>query len=268
MKNPFKQEGSGRYVELKSPKNKRYLLLILAMAIFVGVLVTSNMWLPDGRRDVTTHSENKAYQFSASELIVERVAYNPTLMIGEVRVKEKINNAFNYKDLEFGVVNDKKTELPMKVIQSEFTSTSKDNKSGYKWTLIQFTITPEYYYFTLNINDKGYAQRGISFDYRKVPHVELIEKGDDYLKTAPALFMSIDLLQTQVETLERKIQDIEPEVNKAKNELELASDEIKAVKQKAYDTLVADKTQLETEHKAKTAELKQYTDKLEEREKQ
>lgn len=265
MKNLFNKENENkRYIKLNKPSNKRYLLIIVALVVFAGVLVTSNMWLPDGRSDATTYVKDKKYQFSSSELIVERVAYNPKLMIGEVRVKETVSNSYTRKKFDFTVTNEKGQELQSKVIRSPFKSTSKDNKTGVEWTIIQFAVYPDYYYFTLNIKEEGYAERGITFDYRKVPEVELIEKEADYLELAPELLMEVDRLKTAVETYTKRVNDILPEVNIAKNELEVASAEQKEAKQKAYDAVLKKQKEYQKQLDDAKADLDQKQGQLEE----
>lgn len=257
-----------RYVQLNKPKNKRYLLILLVCAIGIGIVVSSKYWLPDGRTNVTTYDENRKYSFSNSEVVIEKVVYNPEKMLGEIRVRDRITAFSNYKDISYKMIDDKGREIPSRVIQSDFVPSDKSNRTGSKWTIIQFAIRPDYYYFSMIMEDDGFAKREVKFDYRNVPKQDLIEKGEDYLKTAPALFITIEKLQTDIEILDRNLKDIEPEITKAKNAVNTAEAENKEAKEKALNELIKEKEEIEKNRSARQEELKQYQDKKDEWDKQ
>ncbi|QIK70705.1 hypothetical protein G7062_10495 [Erysipelothrix sp. HDW6C] len=246
LKKILDRQDNNRYVQLNKPKNKNYLVLLAVVVLVVVLMVTSNMWLPDSRENITTHIKDKKYPFSSSEILIESTAYSPSNLIGEVRLKEGVLNYFTRKDLTFSVQDMSGNELPLNVIKSEYVSTDADKKRGEIWYIIQFAMDPNYRGFTLTVNETDYVNRTIVFDYRDVELKELVEKGSDYLLQVTELFKDIEVTETTIETLKRNLLDIQPEVNVAQNALELASEADKKAAETKYNELSKQKTDIET----------------------
>lgn len=249
---------SKRYVKLQKPGNKRYLVIVFTVVAALIAIMTSNYWLPDTRANLTTYTEGKIYTFSSSSMEVERVAYNPSNQIGEIRFKETVTNAFTRNEFVYKVVDSKGRELPSGVIESDYQSKSTDNKTGVYWSIVQFKVEPNYEAVTFVISEADYADRTVSFDARDIKQVPLIEKGKDYLSNMVQMFYEIDVLETQVETRERYLKDMKPDINVAKSELDLADDTNREARQKAYDDIIAQQTLYQKEYDELQTQLKEH----------
>ncbi len=241
---------STKYVRLDS-RNNVYMVIGLAItAIAIGLLLLSKTYMGDDRVIVSENNGSKIIM-PMVEIETHDFYWNKKENFGELRLTETKNNPKSDYDINYVVFDENGNELPYKVIRGSYQKQSKDSIETKQEVYIDFGLYDEFYYVTVQVQQKDSTSENIVMDYRNFKLQNIKEKGDNYLINLEQEEAKLKEYQNKCKPYENKIQEKQEQLDTFD---ELLPDE-KAKKEKEIKKLNDEIVKLQKE-------MKPYQDKV------
>lgn len=241
---------SSKYVQLESRNNVYAVLGIILVTLILGLLLLSKQWIGDDRIVVAENNESKIIM-PMVEVETHDFYWNKQDHLGELRLTETKSNPKSDYDIDYVVYDENGNELPYKVVRGSYHKLSKDSIETTQEVYIDFGLYDEFYYVTVQVQQKDSTSENIVMDYRNFKLQNVKEKGDNYLINLEQEETKLIEYQNECKPFEDKIQDKQEQLDKID---ELLPDE-KAKKEKEIKKLNEEIIKLQKE-------MKPYRDKV------
>lgn len=241
---------SSRYVRLDS-KNNIYVVIGLIITILtIILLIFSKSLMGDDRAIVAENNESQII-LPMVEVETHDFYWNQQEHFGELRLTETKSNPKSEYDVNYVVYDENGNELPYKVIRGSYQKQSKDSIETKQEVYIDFGLYDEFYYVTVQVQQKDSTSENIVMDYRNFKLQNIKEKGDNYLINLEQEEAKLKEYQNKCKPYENKIQEKQEQLDTFD---ELLPDE-KAKKEKEIKKLNDEIVKLQKE-------MKPYQDKV------
>lgn len=196
-----------RYIQLKDGYNKKLIVGIIAVVVFIVVLATSGSWLPDDR-SIMHRKLGSDLLFNMNTVSVEKnVYYDKEINIIEFYVKEEISSTNKDFNLNYSAYSDDNAELPIEIIKGTKTYKGDSEVIQIQQKLIRVRVPSSFYYARIEIAQENSLTQTIYIDYRKVKEVSLNDKGADYLLLVEAKELELTNEKMVLEELEKSVEN-------------------------------------------------------------
>lgn len=254
---------STKYVRLDS-RNNVYMVIGLAItAIAIGLLLLSKTYMGDDRVIVSENNGSKIIM-PMVEIETHDFYWNKKENFGELRLTETKNNPKSDYDINYVVFDENGNELPFNIIRGSCQRQSEDSIDTKQEVYIDFGLYDEFYYVTVQVQQKDSTTENIVMDYRNFKLSNVKEKGDNYLVNLEHEEAKLKEYQSKCTPYEDKIQEKKEQLDKYD---ELLPDE-KAKKEKEIKKLNDEIVKLQKEmkpHQDKVSAQQQKIDEMRER---
>lgn len=241
---------STKYVRLDS-RNNVYMVIGLAItAIAIGLLLLSKTYMGDDRVIVSENNGSKIIM-PMVEIETHDFYWNKKENFGELRLTETKNNPKSDYDINYVVFDENGNELPFNIIRGSCQRQSEDSIDTKQEVYIDFGLYDEFYYVTVQVQQKDSTSENIVMDYRNFKLAAIKEKGKNYLINLEQEEAKLKEYQKECEPFEKKIQEKQDQLSAFDY---LLSDE-KAKKEKEIKKLDDEIAKLR-------AEMKPYQEKV------
>lgn len=262
-----------KHLVIKQGVNKKAIRIVGMLLVFVIMLATSNLWLPDGRA-VADRNLKEPIAFNGAKVkLLKGYYYDSKLKIGEIRLE--VTKDMDMEDFVFSIALNGNVSYPKKsyeVIKGSELPMSENGTSIYQEIVIQFAMPQDdFYYLSVMVDQKGNRKDSFDIDYRSFKEKKLSEKGKDYVKSMDDLNIQIITLKGQRDVLKKEVQgyqntfdQISTDMKQLQAQLKITTDEAaKKEKEDVIQIKSEDQKQAKKLLKEKKVELKSINKKLE-----
>lgn len=195
---------SSKYVVLDSKNNIYIAIGMVLLAVIIGVLVCSKKFMGDDRIVMSENNDSKIVM-PMVEIETHEFMWNSAENLGELRLTEIKSNPKSEYDISYVVYDEAGNELPTRVIKGNYQKEHEDDIETKQEIYIDFGLYDEFYYVTVQVQQKDSTSENIVMDYRNFKQKNIKEKGENYLVNLEAEQATLKKLESDLVPYQEKI---------------------------------------------------------------
>lgn len=195
------------YIILKDGYNKPFVIGFIIAIILLVALVSTKIFLPDGRNKMTLNDKNEMSFKDTIVILDDGYYWNEETGVAQFAFKESCIDENNDK-VNVSVVTDKNVDMPMNLIKGVAIAEEEGSMVMVTNYICQFGLPKDTYYLKFKMS-KGDMSYDFIIDYRDFEKKDIKELEENYLVDKYNLEKDLQELNKRKELLNLELTNIE-----------------------------------------------------------